>query len=235
MGEHISWLYFSNIPFFRTYPHVGLAVFVLLVLSIVISIVWVSLKAHQSVIPSKRFSLLNISEVYVSFIRKFCRDTIGPNGDNYVSLAGSLFLFILCCNLLGAIPGFLPPTDNLNTTLALGIFVFVFYNLIGIKTHGFAYIKQFMGPTSSKALYPLIPLMFIIELFSHVIRPVSLGLRLRGNVYGDHLVYSVFSSLVPYLVPIPFMALGIFIAFIQAFVFTLLTLVYISLAESHDH
>ena len=235
MQEHLSWIYFLGIPFFQQYPHIAEALLVFLLLIICVFIVRREMARRQSVIPSHKMSFLNLAEVYVSFIRKFCFDTVGPNGEKYVSLAGTLFLFILFCNLLGIIPGFTSPTDNLNLTLALGIFTFLYYNIQGIREHGFGYIKQFLGPTSSKIFIPIIPLMLVIELVSHVVRPMSLGLRLRGNIYGDHAVHSVFSSLIPYIVPVAFLCLGIFVAFIQAFVFTLLTLVYISLAESHDH
>jgi F-type H+-transporting ATPase subunit a len=235
MDAHLSWVYFLKHPLLTIYPHVIEAIFVGVLLGLMVWGVRRSIAKRQSVIPQKKFSFLNLAEVYVNFIRKFCFDTIGPNGEKYVPLAGTLFLFILACNLLGTVPGFTPPTDNLNLTLALGLFAFLYYNYQGIKEHGFGYIKQFLGPTSSKMFIPIIPLMLVIELVSHVVRPLSLGLRLRGNIYGDHAVHSVFAGLIPYGVPIVFLCLGIFVAFIQAFVFTLLTMVYISLAESHDH
>lgn len=235
MQEHLSWVYFLQVPFLTENPHVATSVFVGVLLVIFVLAVRHGMSKHQSVIPHHRFSFLNLSELYVAFIRDFCFDTIGPKGEKFVALAGSLFLFILISNLLGVLPGFTAPTDNLNTTLALGLFVFITYNIMGIREHGLGYIKQFLGPTSSKIFYPIIPLMLVIELVSHVVRPLSLGLRLRGNIYGDHAVLSVFSSLAPYVVPIAFLCLGIFVAFIQAFVFTLLSMVYISLAESHDH
>jgi F-type H+-transporting ATPase subunit a len=235
MEEHISWLQLLNIRFFNEYPYVGLTALVVMTVIVISVVVRGRLAAKPDVVPSPKISLLNLAELYVSFIQKFCRDTVGPNGDRYISLAGTVFLVILLCNLLGSIPGFLPPTQDLNTTLAFGVFVFIYYNLIGIKEHGLGYIKHFIGPTSSKMFIPIIPLMFVIELVSHLVRPLSLALRLRGNIYGDHAVHGVFSSLVPYLVPIAFLALGIFVAFIQAFVFTLLTLVYVSLAEAHEH
>jgi F-type H+-transporting ATPase subunit a len=118
----------------------------------------------------------------------------------------------------------------MNTTLALGLFVFLYYNYAGFKAHGFGYLKQFFGP-----VIWLAPLMFIIEVASHVFRPLSLALRLRGNIMGDHIVLGVFSGLVPYLLPVIFYGLGVFVAFMQAFVFCLMTMVYISLSTSHDH
>jgi F-type H+-transporting ATPase subunit a len=143
-----------------------------------------------------------------------------------------LFTFVFINNVIGLLPGFLPPTDNFNTTLALGVFVFLYYNYQGIRAQGIVgHIKHFMGPVWYLAI-----LIFPIELISHTVRPLSLGLRLKGNMEGDHLVLSIFSGLVPYIVPIPFYVIGLFVCFMQAFVFTLLTMVYISLATAHhDH
>jgi F-type H+-transporting ATPase subunit a len=143
---------------------------------------------------------------------------------------GTLFVFIFASNLLGLIPVFQPATDNMNTTLALGLFVFLYYNYAGFKAHGAAYLKHFLGP-----VLWLAPLMLVIELASHLFRPLSLALRLRGNILGDHIVLGVFSGLVPYLLPVIFYGLGVFVAFMQAFVFCLMTMVYISLSTSHDH
>jgi F-type H+-transporting ATPase subunit a len=150
----------------------------------------------------------------------------------YYTVIVLLFSFIFINNVIGLIPGFLPPTDNFNTTLALGLFVFLYYNYQGIKEQGIVgHIKHFMGPVWYLAI-----LIFPIELISHAVRPLSLGLRLKGNMEGDHLVLSIFSNLVPYIVPIPFYVIGLFVCFMQAFVFTLLTMVYISLATAHhDH
>jgi len=131
---------------------------------------------------------------------------------------------------LGLIPGFLPPTDNINTNLAIALTVFVYYHIMGIKAHGVKnYLKHFMGP-----ILWLGPLMIVIELIGHCVRPISLSLRLFGNITGDHLVLGIFSGLVPILVPVVFMALGLFVSFIQAFVFSLLSMIYINLATAHE-
>ena len=132
--------------------------------------------------------------------------------------------------MVGLIPGMTPATDNINTTLALGLFTFGVYNWYGVKEHGVKYINQFLGP-----LLFLAPFMFFLELISHAIRPFSLALRLWGNMMGDHTVLSIFLDLVPYGVPVVFYALGLFVCFMQAFVFSLLTMIYLSMAISHDH
>jgi F-type H+-transporting ATPase subunit a len=128
------------------------------------------------------------------------------------------------------IPGLLPPTDNLNTTFALGLFVFLYYNYVGLRENGLAYLKHFAGP-----ILWLAPLMLIVEIASHVFRPISLGLRLRGNIMGDHVVLGIFNDLVPIGIPFIFYGIGLFVALVQAFVFCLMTMVYISLSASHDH
>ena len=124
------------------------------------------------------------------------------------------------------------PNQNLNTTLALGIFTFLYFNYQGIKAVGIVnYLKHFAGPMPALAL-----LIFPIEIISISVRPLSLALRLRGNMDGDHLILGIFSDLVPYLVPIPFYGMGLFVSFLQAFVFTLLTMIYIGMATAHhDH
>jgi F-type H+-transporting ATPase subunit a len=147
---------------------------------------------------------------------------------------GSLAFFILFSNLLGLVPGFLPPTDNLNTTVACALVVFFATHYYGIKTHGLKYIKHFMGP-----VWWLSPLFFIIEVISHLARVLSLSMRLFGNIMADHTLLSLTlltpSFLVIFLPPLA-MFLGIFVSLIQAFIFTLLSMVYISLAiEEAEH
>ncbi len=106
----------------------------------------------------------------------------------------------------------------------------VIQNDLGFKEHGMGYLKQFMGPV----IY-LAPLMIVIELVSHLVRPASLSLRLFWNMFGDHLVLQIFSNLTPYIVPAIFIGLGVFVSFLQAFIFTILSSIYISLSISHDH
>jgi F-type H+-transporting ATPase subunit a len=188
---------------------------------------------NNCVIPDKGITLRNIVEALGQFIYNLARNIMGEEeAKKYYAVIMLLFTFVFANNLIGLIPGFLPPTDNFNTTLALGIFVFLYYNYQGIKAQGIVgHVKHFMGP-----VWYLAVLIFPIELISHTVRPLSLGLRLKGNMEGDHLVLSIFSGLVPYIVPIPFYVIGLFVCFMQAFVFTLLTMVYISLATAHhDH
>jgi F-type H+-transporting ATPase subunit a len=123
-----------------------------------------------------------------------------------------------------------PATDNINTTVAIGLFVFVLYNALGAKESGLKYFAHFLGP-----VWWLAPLMVVIELISHLVRPMSLGLRLAGNMTGDHTVLSIFLDKYPIGIPIIFYSLGIFVCLVQAFVFTLLSMVYVGMATEHEH
>ena len=185
------------------------------------------------VIPDRGLTFRNMVEAYGQFILGQCKAILGEReAPKYFHFVATIFIVILVSNLIGLIPGFLPPTEVTSTTLALGIFSFAYYNIKGCKELGVVnYLKHFAGP-----LWYLAPLIFAIEIISNFIRPLSLALRLRSNMMGDHLVLTTFSDLVPFLLPIPFYVLGLVVCFIQAYVFTVLSMIYISLATAHhDH
>lgn len=235
-GEH-SFTWLSLIPGLEAAPShvvIGAALAIgLTILTWVASLqLAVAMRAPgQALVPEGRWSFRNFFEIAAEQLLFLTESVLGRHdAAKYFPIIGALFVFIFSCNLIGLIPGILPPTDNLNTTLALGTFVFLYYNWVGLRSQGAAYVKHFFGP-----VLWLAPLMLIIEFASHVFRPLSLALRLRGNIMGDHVVLSVFSSLVPYLIPVVFYGVGLFVAFIQSFVFCLLTMVYISLSASHEH
>lgn len=190
-------------------------------------------KSNSVVIPDKGITLRNIVELYGDFIYNQCKVIIGEKeAPKYFSFIATVFIVILLSNMIGLIPGFLPPTEYLSTTLALGAFAFIYYNIMGCKEQGtWNYIKHFAGP-----LWYLAVLIFPIEIISNFVRPLSLALRLRSNMMGDHIVLTQFSELAPIIVPIVFMILGLLVSFIQAYVFTVLTMVYIQMAVvHHDH
>lgn len=189
-------------------------------------------KGDTAVIPAGKFSLRGLFEVNVEFISKLANSIIGHDGYKYVPYFSALFGFIFINNLIGVIPGMTPATENINTTFAFGVFSFLTYNFIGLKKGGTHYLAHFLGP-----IWWLAPLMLIIEIIAHFIRPLTLGLRLANVMTGDHTVLSVFLGIVPYpfLIPIPFYVLGLLVCFIQAFVFTLLSMVYVALAQASDH
>jgi len=192
-----------------------------------------NLSDQNLIIPDAKISLRNIMEFFGEKMLGLTESIVGAEyASRYFFLASSLFIVIFVSNLMGLIPGFLPPTSNINTTLALGLISFIYYNVEGIKAVGaWNHFKHLFGPVALLA-----PLMFVIELLSHSIRPLTLAIRLRSNMEGDHMVLSIFTDLTKVVIPVIFMGLGTFISFIQAFVFTILTLVYVKLAiDTHDH
>jgi len=189
----------------------------------------VSLLATKSLksIPS---GLQNFMEVVIGGIENMIVETMGEHGRPFFPLIATLAIFILVSNLIGLVPGFFPPTANINTTAACAVIVFLSTHVVGIKHHGLHYLKHFMGPIAWLA-----PIMFFIEVIGHLSRPVSLTLRLFGNMNGHELVLMIFFGLAPFLVPLPMMLMGVLVSFIQAFVFMLLAMIYIqgSLEEAH--
>jgi F-type H+-transporting ATPase subunit a len=181
----------------------------------------------MKLVPS---GIQNFMEVVIDGIENMVVETMGEHGRPFFPLIATLALFILVSNLIGLIPGFFPPTANINTTAACAVIVFISTHVVGIKHHGTHYLKHFMGP-----IWWLAPIMFFIELIGHLSRPVSLTLRLFGNMNGHELVLMIFFGLAPFLVPLPMMLMGVLVSFIQAFVFMLLAMIYIqgSLEEAH--
>ncbi|MFH0800070.1 MAG: F0F1 ATP synthase subunit A [Pseudomonadota bacterium] len=211
--------------------HIVMAIFALVIILAASLLAWRKLRHTEGrLVPEERGSLANIFEVVVEGLLRMLEDVMGSAGRRHLPLIAALFVYILVCNLMGVIPGLTPPTDNINTNLACALVVFVYYNVAGIRAQGVKkYLKHMAGP-----IIWLAPLMFSIELISHLVRPVSLSVRLFGNITGDHMVLGIFSQLTPLLVPVIFQALAIFVAFIQAFVFTLLSVVYITLASGAE-
>jgi F-type H+-transporting ATPase subunit a len=185
---------------------------------------------EQRATPSGVLSLRGIFEALTEFIDGLAKMVIGDHGRAYVPMFAAVFIWVLTNNLVGILPGMTTATENFNTTLAMGLLIFLVYNYLGIKENGWGYLKHFMGP-----VIWLAPMMFIIEIISHLVRPMSLGLRLANVMRGDHTVVGLFLSLGPILLPVPFYLMGIFVSVVQAFVFTLLSMVYVALATSHDH
>lgn len=172
----------------------------------------------------------NALEVFVKGVYNMCDDVMGVEGRPYIPLIFGIGLYVAFSNFLGLIPGFLAPTSNLNSTIAPAIVVFMVYNYIGIKKHGAGYIKHFLGPVAWLA-----PLMIIIEFIGHLARPLSLSMRLFGNIFGEDLVIIILFMLVPFIVPLPMFFLGLFTSALQAYVFMMLSMIYISGALEEAH
>jgi len=188
------------------------------------------LRSDDPVVPEERLSVRNVMELLAELVVGLSDSIMGKEGRKYVSLFGSLFIFILTANLLGLVPGFSPPTSFFYSNLGLGIVVFCSYNYFGVREHGLHYFKQFMGP-----MLLLAPLFIVIELASHVFRPISLSIRLFGNMFGDHLVLEIFTDLTKVVIPVLFYILGSLVSLIQAAVFTILSVIYVAMAISHEH
>ncbi len=194
---------------------------------IMLILVAVLVKNNIKTVPT---GMQNFLELVIDGIENMIEETMGPKGKTYFPLIATIAFFILISNLIGLIPGFYPPTANLNTNAAIALTVFAMTHIIGIKEHGIGYFKHFCGPIGWLA-----PLMIPIEIVGHLARPLSLTLRLFGNMFGHEIVLMIFFTLVPFLVPLPLMLMGILVAFIQTFVFMLLAMIYIagSLEEAH--
>jgi F-type H+-transporting ATPase subunit a len=180
-----------------------------------------------SIIPGK---LQNFMEVVIETIDNFLIETMGPEGRRFFPLVATLGIYILFSNLIGMVPGFESPTSNVNTNASMALSVFAMTHIVGVRIHGMKYIKQFMGP-----VWWLTPLMMPIEIISHLARPLSLSIRLFGNIKGEDIVLAVVLMLVPFLVPLPVFVLMIFTSFIQTMVFMILTMMYIAGAMEEAH
>lgn len=178
----------------------------------------------------------NVVEVVVDAMANLAHDNIGHHwGEKFFPLIGTLFMYILVCNFMGLIPGFESPTSNINMTASCAIPVFLATHYYGIKVHKFSYIKHFLGPIRSIFALPLMIMMFFIELIGHLVRPVTLSVRLFGNMFAKHILIGVVLLLVPLAVPSLVLMLGTLVSLIQAFVFTLLASLFLAGAVEEAH
>ena len=180
-------------------------------------------------VPDEGLTARNLAELLVGGIDSMVSGILSERGKPFLALFGTFFAFILVGNVMGLVPGFVPPTSNFNITFALGLASFLAFTAIGIREQGLGpYLKHFAGP-----VWWLAFLIFPIEIVGNLVRPFSLGMRLFGNMTGDHLVLEIFTDLTKLFVPVVFYFLGAFVSLVQAFVFTLLSIVYMSLAMGH--
>jgi len=238
MAGHAPFTWFHYIPGIGSLPHqVSMALFVLGLLCVLAYVGFrkiASGPAGEPLVPSDRLTVRNIFELFTEMVLKFLDDIIGHRGREFLPLIGTLGFFIFFSNFLGLVPGFLPPTDNLNTTVACALVVFFATHYYGLKTHGIKYLKHFLGP-----VLWLSPLMLPIEIISHLARVLSLSMRLFGNIMADHMLLSL-TLAAPLILPL-FLSplslfLGVFVSLIQTFIFMLLSMIYISLAvEESEH
>lgn len=207
--------------------HVIMALLVLLISSIVFPL------AAKSFSKDNPGRFQHFLEMIVGGLKSLLEDIIGHGaGSKYLYIIGGFAVFIFMSNIFGLFYFLQPPTGNPNTTFGLALCSFLYYNFQGIKTQGLLhYLKHFAGPMPLLA-----PLMIPIEIIGHLARILSLGMRLFGNIFGEHTATGIFVGMMPLLLPWPMMGLGIFGAFLQTFVFIMLTMVYIGgavAAEEH--
>lgn len=187
-----------------------------------------SIRGSLALVPK---GLQNFVEVLVEALMKLSEENIGHKwGMYFFPLIGTIGLYILVNNFLGLIPGFTAPTSNINCTASMAVPVFLATHYYGIRVHGAKYIKHFLGP-----IMWLAPMMFIIELIGHLVRPVTLSVRLFGNMIAKHMILFALAMIAPIIIPVAILGLGVLVSLIQAFVFVLLTSLYLagSVEEAH--
>jgi F-type H+-transporting ATPase subunit a len=196
------------------------------------------------VVPDEGITVRNLFEVLVEWLANLSRERMGPDWRKYFPIVGTLFFFILVSNLMGLIPGLGGATSSANTTWACAVIAWLVYTWVGIAKHGFGrYLIKFMGPSFfEREMFGkhihfrlLIPIFFPLEILLDLARMLTLAVRLLANMFADHTVIAVWLSLVPIGIPAIFMGLGLVVSFLQAFVFSLLTMIYIGLALEEPH
>lgn len=185
------------------------------------------------IVPS---GIQNFIEILVEELKKLAEENIGHHwARRFFPLIGTLGLYILVCNFMGLIPGFESPTSNINTTASMAVPVFLATHFYGIRVHGIKYINHFLGPMRSIWALPLMLMMFVIEIIGHLARPVTLSVRLFGNMIAKHMILIILALLTPWIVPVAILGLGVLVSVIQAFVFVLLTTLYLAGAVEEAH
>jgi F-type H+-transporting ATPase subunit a len=200
--------------------------------TIFILVIAIMVKTSVKLIPS---GVQNVVEVVAEFFLNLVESTIGHMGRHFFPFIATIGIYILVCNFLGLIPGFEAPTSNLNTNAAMAIPVFFATHIYGVKVHKLGYIKHFVGPMRSIAALPLMILMFIIEVIGHLARPLTLSVRLFGNMTAKHMILLILGILVPWIIPTAILCLGVLVSVIQAFVFVLLSTLYLAGAVEEAH
>lgn len=229
MGSHFTWFNLLNIE--HEYLSVAASVFAT-VLVLLLSVAGrLALGSGEAAIePEGRLTLKGFFEAFTEFMDAVVKMVLGSHGRHYLPLFGAIFFYIVFNNLIGLVPGFSAATSNINAAISLGLFSFVVYNALGFKHAGVGYLKHFAGP-----IWWMAPLLLPIEIISNFIRPASLGIRLSVNMTADHAILGTFIDLTKVIVPVIFYGMGTFVSFVQAFVFTMLSMVYVLMATADNH
>ncbi len=230
LGAHLglSWLGGKTV----TVAHVLTTLVAITLLIILVIKARKSFTAHFD----QRLNARTFFELLLDAILNMMTEQMGrKHAERFLPLIGTLALFIFFCNAMALLPGLLPPTDNLNTTAAPALIIFVTTHVVGVREHGFLnYFGHFLGPVRKWYALPLMLLMIPIELIGHLARPLSLSLRLLGNMFGDHAVLAIFLGILPFVLPLPLIVLGMIVVVVQTMVFCILSVIYISMAIAHE-
>ncbi len=192
-----------------------------------------AVRASISLVPR---GIQNFVEIIIEAMLKLVEENIGHKwGRQVFPFICTIFIFILVCNFMGLIPGFASATANVNTNAAMALPVFLAYQFYGFRIHGVKYIYHFLGPIRSLVALPLMILMFVVELISHIARPFTLTIRLFGNMTAKHVLLLILALIAPWIVPSLILMLGVLVAVVQAYVFTLLSTCYFAGAVEEAH
>jgi F-type H+-transporting ATPase subunit a len=231
LGQHWPGEKYSTAEAYMAAGHLPIPTHVVMFLIVVIIAVVILTILRGKLSTESPTTRQQTFEVGVEAIRNLLHDLVGPHGLKYFPVVATFATLIFISNLLGLLPDMISPTANLNTTLALGLTSFLYYNYIGIRENGlFGHLKHFAGPVLFIA-----PLMFPIEIISNLARILSLSLRLFGNIFGEEQVTGQISGLVPWLVPIALLPLSLLAATLQTFIFIVLSMIYLGEVSHHDH
>ncbi len=231
-NDHLAWLGNFFLGLVNMHPearpwvnHITMQVLV----AFIIIVLFALLRPRLS--PDRPGKFQHIFELIYDFVHEQTDEQVGHHGHHYFAFFGTIFIFVLFMNLIGVIPGFESPTMSAPVPLGCAMATFCYYNFVGVQANGlFKYMAHFAGPIPAMA-----PLMIPIEIVSHLARPLSLTLRLYANMYAGEQVTMVFMSLTYLVVPALFMGLHIFVSLLQAYIFMLLTMLYVAGATAHEH
>jgi F-type H+-transporting ATPase subunit a len=215
-------------------PHEPIPNYMVMVLIIVVALTALSLLVRSRLSVDNPGKLQILMEDAVGAVISLLNEWIGPKGSRFLPLIATLGIFILMGNYMGLVPGLMAPTSSINVTLGCAITIWVYYHYQGIRAQGaWPYIKHFAAPPGAPLF--IAPIMLPIEIISHLSRVMSLSLRLFGNVFGEELVIIILFSIIPFLIPLPMMLLGVVTGGLQAFIFMLLSIIYLQGAVAVEH
>jgi F-type H+-transporting ATPase subunit a len=229
VGNHFTWFEFFHVSEQNVPIAASLLCTVLIILFSVAGRLALG-SGEAAIEPAPGLSIKGFFEAFTEFMDDLVRKILGHHGREFLPVFGSIFFYVLFSNLFGLIPGMEASTSDINCTFAIGIFSFVLYNFIGFRHAGPGYVKHFLGP-----VWWMAPLLLPIELISNFVRPVSLGIRLKVNMLADHTILGTFITLTKIGIPVIFYGMGTFVCLVQAFVFTMLSMVYVMMVTADDH